>query len=77
MNCKIDRFDVNYVGNMGYVKDHKENYTALTVDLKNDTRFNYLFAKAGKQIIEEYLQGKIEIKDDRTLYQKLRDKLCL
>lgn len=75
MNCKIDRFHIKRHGNSVRVQDLKEEDFVLWVDLLNDTVFNYAFAEAGKQIIEEYLQGKIEIKDDRTMYEKLKSKL--
>lgn len=75
MNCKIDRFHIKRHGNSVRVQDLKEEDFVLWVDLLNDIAFNHAFAEAGKQIIEEYLQGKIEIKDDRTIYEKLKSKL--
>lgn len=75
MNCKIDRFHIKKFGNSVKVQDLKEEDFVLWIDLPHDTTFNHVFAKAGKQIIEEYLQGKIEIKDDRTIYEKLKSKL--
>lgn len=75
MNCKIDRFHIKRCGNYVKVQDLKEEDFVLWVDLPHDIAFNHAFAKAGKQIIEEYLQGKIEIKDDRTIYEKLKSKL--
>lgn len=77
MNCKIDRFIIKEMGNYSKVQDLKEDHNVLEISIKHDAAFNHAFAEAGKQIIEEYLQGKIEIKDDRTIYEKLRDKLCL
>jgi len=75
MNCKIDRFVVDDLGNYNAVRDLKEHHNVLEISIKHDKAFNHAFAKAGKQIIEEYLQGKIEIKDDRTIYEKLKSKL--
>lgn len=76
-SCKIDRFavDINY--RWYKVRDLAKNESVVEVNLLDDTTFNYVFAKASKEIIEEYLRGEFELDglDDRTLYQRLRQKL--